>query len=112
MSDDARIEFNIDIQLLGVHKFNEAYNKKNIVYEIRSFMVATCGGLEERKLFVTGLPTIDVVNFIEYEDLTRDILIKWIEEYSGDLIKSLKRELTELLFPTKEYLLPPYIIEE
>jgi hypothetical protein len=108
------ITFDYEIEALGVH--NTLNEKNNVVYEIRVFLVGKNKIVTEntesesilKEYFVVHVPTNDLQNFIEYEQLTKQNVIEWIEKYSNSL-KSHKNNLIEKFHPKKQYLKPNFL---
>ena len=109
------ITYDYEIEHLGVHK--NLYNRQNVVYEIRGYYVGTLKIVTEnteqestiRKYFVSTVPIInDLKDFIEFDDLTKEDIIRWIEWYSFGTIECLRREFIEDFYPTKVYLEPKF----
>ena len=109
------ITFDFEIDAFGVH--NELDGKKNVIYEIRTFMTAhlqiwsaTEQKSEKKKqLFITHLPVDNLNNFVEYENVTKEIALSWIEKYStSGFIDNFKQKLKDDFYPKQQYLKPNF----
>ena len=106
MLEHEKIDFKIHIIKLGTHKKYE--DKENVIFEIRSYLIGKYQEKEEMELFVTPINNFDFTNFIEFKDITENVLMKWIETYSKTNVENGKIKIIESIFPTREYLQPPY----
>lgn len=109
------ITYDYEIEHLGVHK--NLYNHQNVVYEIRGYLIGTLKVVTEntvqestiKKYFVANVPILgEIPNFIEFDDLTKDTIIGWVEKYSFPIIEGLRKEFVEDFYPTKVYLTPSF----
>ena len=116
MTNTTKLSFEYEIQSLGIH--DSIHGKNNVVYEIRTLFVGkktitTESGFEEETvsnlILIVHLPVDNVENFIEYKDLTKEHIMKWIEKHvSEKTIENYKMDLTEKLMPTKRYVKPNF----
>lgn len=102
------ISFSIEFEAFGVKK--EFQGRKNVIYEVRAWMVGTntVGG-SYKVYFVQHINTDDLDNFIEYENVTREDVVRWVyENASENHIEALKQKVLEEFFPQTEYLVPNF----
>ena len=114
MNENVDYEYIIDA--LGVQ--NELNGKENVIYEVRVTMQGTKKVVTEQygeslvhksTFFVVNIPTDSLENFIEYDKLTKDKIEEWIKQYAPpSVIENCKRNLKELLSPTKKYVKPNF----
>lgn len=109
------VEYSYEIEQLGVHK--ELHGRKNVIYEIRAFLVGKVNRVEEnttntfseKVFFVVHIPTDDLHKFIEYEKLTKEDIDDMIDRHTSEQIKEVnKSRLFEQINPTKVYLKPNF----
>lgn len=107
--------FDIEIENFGI--YNELNGRKNVVYEIRAFYVGKLkrvfdGGestSEERELFVIHLPTDNLEDFVEYENVTKEVTVEWIKKHSDEnLLKSMEDKVVKRLYPNQQYVKPNF----
>lgn len=107
-------EYDYEVENLGVH--NELNGKKNVIYEIRLYITATKENITEeygkalitkKTFFVVPIPTENIKNFIEYENITKSDIISWTEKYCNS-IDNYKKSLEEQFYPKKQYLKPSF----
>lgn len=110
------IDYEYIIDTLGIH--NELKGKQNVVYEIRVVMQGTKRVVTEQHtellhhettFFVVHIPTDNLENFIDYNDLTKIQVEEWIKKYTPEsVIENCKRNLKESFYPTKKYVKPNF----
>ena len=103
-----------EIDALGVHLNFE--NKNDVVYEIRGYIILTettqLDGAEasctKKKYFVVPIP-YETENFIQYQNLTKQIVVGWIQKYEPKgQTENFKQELLKEFNPTQIYKKPPF----
>jgi hypothetical protein len=114
MEENVQYEYFIDA--LGVQ--NELNGKENVVYEIRVTMQGTKKVVTEQygesllhknTFFVVHVPTDNLENFVEFDKLTKEQIEEWVEKYAPQsVLENCKKNLRELLFPTKKYVKPNF----
>lgn len=100
------IKYSYEIDEFGV--ITNLEDKKNVVYEIRAYLVGTLeNGAQQKQLFITRIPTDNLNNFIEYQDLTKEISDSWIDSYtSSEQMESLKQKVVDMFYPKTAYYKP------
>jgi hypothetical protein len=100
------ITYSYEIDDFGV--IIELNGKKNVVYEIRAFLVGRLeNGAEQKQLFITRVPTDNLVEFIEFQDLTKELSDSWIEKYTSiEQMKNFKQKIIEMFYPKTTYFKP------
>lgn len=115
MTNTTELSFDYEIESLGIH--DSLHGKNNVVYEIRALFVGkktitTESGFGEtttNSTLIVHLPVDNMENFIEYENLTKEHILEWIENnVSQKTIENYKMNLTEQLIPTKRYVKPNF----
>lgn len=112
------ITFDYEIESLGI--YDSIHGKSNVVYEVRGLFVGKktittesgSGTTTKSLILVVNLP-IKLENnsnsFIEYENLTKQDIVRWIEENTNQkTIDNHKINLIEQLSPTKRYVKPNF----
>lgn len=106
--------YDYEIEALGVHL--EHQGKNNVVYEIRGYITVTettkLDGAElsctKKKYFVVPIP-YGFTEFIQYENLTKQIIVEWIQNHEPKgQTQNFKEELLKEFNPTQIYMKPPF----
>ena len=109
------ITFDIEIEQFGV--YSELNGHKNVIHEIRAYCVGTIKRIFEggessetvREYFVVHIPTTNLNNFIEYENITKEDTINFINAHAPEsLIPSLQNKIRKSLLPQQLYLKPNF----
>ena len=105
------ITFDFEIDAFGVH--NDFGGKKNVIYEIRTFLCCTLTEGDtsgtRKQLFVIHIPVDNLNNFVEYENVTKELATSWLEKHQSDnYIEDLKRRMINDLYPKQQYLKPNF----
>lgn len=100
------ITYSYEVDEFGV--ITDFQDKKNVVYEIRAYLVGTLeNGAQQKQLFITRIPTDDLTNFVEYQDLTKEIANSWIESYTSvEQMQNLKQKVVDMFYPKTAYFKP------
>ena len=105
--------FSYDIICLDVVPLNSPFT--NVIKTIYFNYTATYDKYQTTIPSTASLPDVDSSNFISYDDVTKDILVSWIETYSCEL-STLQRLLTNnISVQLKDnivHLPPPFLKKE
>lgn len=109
------ITFDIEIEHFGV--YNELNGCNNVIHEIRAYYVGTVKKVFEggessetaNEYFVVHIPTTNLDNFIEYENITKEDAVRFITTHAHEsLIPSLQNKVRKALLPQQQYLKPNF----
>ena len=92
--------------------YSSAYGENNVVYKIHWHYEATADSYNAIIRGFTPIPVSVDTNFIPYNNLTKEIVVQWLETLNFEQIESMKTTLQnniqEQINPTVLVLSPPW----